>query len=125
MIKDLTDISLYTPLFSEVFVTTTIYDLTDMSLFKEKDGFVVSATMNEYYVDTSGLYEPGENEFALRDKARELGLSWETTLIYLLEIDGLDIFEVNRNMEIEVYIDSRMDAHILMFNDGVGTNKLD
>jgi hypothetical protein len=102
-----------------------VYDLSDLSMTKDSDGFLISAAMTQYYIDTTGYYEPGENELILMDEAERLGLSWETTMMYLLETEKLDMFEPMREMVVDVYIDGSREAHILMFNDGEGTPRLD
>jgi hypothetical protein len=92
---------------------TIIYDPINVTFKEANGGHVMTATMRVYHVDTTGGYSPGENELALRAKAEQLGLSWVSSLMYLFETGGLEIFEVSYESEIELFIDNDLKVHIL------------
>jgi hypothetical protein len=71
------------------------------------------------------VQEPGEQEVILMEKAEQLGLSFNTTLMELLERDQMDDFESRRKMILKMYIDSDEIPHIIQFYNGEETYRLD
>lgn len=104
---------------------TFAYNPVEIWIEKSINGMRVRATMDEYALDTKGHYQPEEQELILIRHAEEMGLSLDTVLMVLLESDRMDEFEVKRTMDIEFMIDNSDRPHIIRFDNGEETYRLD
>jgi hypothetical protein len=102
-----------------------IYNPLEISIREDGEGYLVTAQMQEYFFDNNSIYEPGEQEIILMEKADQLGLSFNTTIMELLERDQMDDFEPRRKMMLKMYIDSNEIPHIIQFYNGEETYRLD
>ncbi|MEN6325236.1 MAG: hypothetical protein ABFD18_03370 [Syntrophomonas sp.] len=64
---------------------TMVYDLTGLKVRQEGLYKYYTAIADEYQFDTSGSYEPGDNEKIMFMKAQEWSLNYPATLARLLE----------------------------------------
>lgn len=65
--------------------STMIYDLTGLRVRQEGAYNYYTAIADEYQFDTSGSYEPGDNEKFMFAKAKDWNLNYPATLARLLE----------------------------------------
>jgi hypothetical protein len=103
----------------------TVYRPVEIQFDQSEEGYLLKASIEEFSFETDDNYTPNEQDLLLREEAKRLNLSLETTLMYLLEQDQMDIFEPTQQMTLEMFIDSDEIPHILMFNDGKVTPRVD
>lgn len=104
---------------------TFFYNPVQIHVEKMKAGLLVQATIDEYSFMLDRGYELLEQDLLLKQEANRLGLSMDTAALYLLEKNQMEIFEPRERMVLEMFIDMNSIPHILMFNDGEETYRLD
>jgi len=96
----------YTPWPESYNDNTMVYNLTDLKV-RQDDGYTYyHASSDEYQFDSTGAFEPGENEKFLNAQAEALGIDKTATLSKLLETGKIKSAPISRPFTIEFRIDS-------------------